>query len=199
MISCILLAISVSIDALTLGITYGIKHSRITKISNLIVFSIAFVSTSIAIFLGKHISKLFSPFVATIIGSALLILLGIYSASILNIVSLIRNIVYFKSDNKKSTYFILLLTLIVGIICAIYDSRNYILIISIMPLIINLLYAYILNQKDIVKIKKVFLFCSIVWIVYDFFVKAYVGLICNTLEMLSYVMYFVRRKKWELE
>ena len=60
MISCILLAISVSIDALTLGITYGIKHSRITKISNLIVFSIAFVSTSFAIFLGKHISRLFS-------------------------------------------------------------------------------------------------------------------------------------------
>ena len=55
MISCILLAISVSIDALTLGITYGIKHSRINKISNLIVFSIAFVSTSIAIFLGNHI------------------------------------------------------------------------------------------------------------------------------------------------
>ena len=79
MISCILLAISVSIDALTLGITYGIKHSRITKISNLIVFSIAFVSTSFAIFLGKHISRLFSPSLATFIGSALLILLGIYS------------------------------------------------------------------------------------------------------------------------
>lgn len=79
MISCILLAISVSIDALTLGITYGIKHSRITKISNLIVFSIAFVSTSLAILLGKHISRLFSPSLATFIGSALLILLGIYS------------------------------------------------------------------------------------------------------------------------
>ena len=79
MISCILLAISVSIDALTLGITYGIKHSRITKISNLIVFSIAFVSTSIAIFLGKNISKLFSPYVATFIGSVLLVFLGIYS------------------------------------------------------------------------------------------------------------------------
>ena len=72
MISCILLAISVSIDALTLGITYGIKHSKITKISNLIV-------TSIAIFLGNHISRLFSPLVATLVGSVLLIFLGIYS------------------------------------------------------------------------------------------------------------------------
>lgn len=79
MMSCILLAISVSIDALTLGITYGIKHSRITKISNLIIFSIAFISTSIAIFIGKHISSLFSPSFATFIGSSLLIFLGIYS------------------------------------------------------------------------------------------------------------------------
>ena len=93
MISCILLAISVSIDALTLGITYGIKHSRINKISNLIVFSIAFVSTSFAIFLGKHISRLFSPSLATFIGSALLILLGIYSI--------------YKSFNKNTALFIL--------------------------------------------------------------------------------------------
>ena len=35
MLHCILLAISVSIDALSLGVTYGIKHSRIRGISNL--------------------------------------------------------------------------------------------------------------------------------------------------------------------
>lgn len=91
MINCILLAISVSLDALTLGITYGIKHSRITKISNLIVFTIALVSTTIAIFLGKHISKLFSPTIATFIGSSLLVILGIYS-------------IYKSSSKNKTDY-----------------------------------------------------------------------------------------------
>ena len=123
------------------------------------------------------------------------ILLGVYSAGILNLVSLVRNIVYYKNTNKISTYSIIILTFLVGLICTIFDMKNYIFIISVIPLIINLLYAYSLSKKNIVLIKKVFLVCSIIWVIYDYFVKAYVGLICNSLEMLSYVMYFIRSKK----
>lgn len=123
------------------------------------------------------------------------ILLGVYSASILNLVSLVRNIVYYKNTNKISTYSIIILTFLVGLICTICDMKNYIFIISVIPLIINLLYAYSLSKPNIVLIKKVFLVCSIIWVIYDYFVKAYVSLICNSLEMLSYVMYFIRRKK----
>lgn len=123
------------------------------------------------------------------------ILLGVYSASILNLVSLVRNIVYYKNTNKISTYSIIILTFLVGLICTICDMKNYIFIISVIPLIINLLYAYSLSKNNIVLIKKVFLVCSIIWVIYDYFVKAYVGLICNSLEMLSYVMYFIRSKK----
>ncbi len=123
------------------------------------------------------------------------ILLGVYSAGILNLVSLVRNIVYYKNTNKISTYSIIILTFLVGLICTICDMKNYIFIISVIPLIINLLYAYSLSKKNIVLIKKVFLVCSIIWVIYDYFVKAYVGLICNSLEMLSYVMYFIRSKK----
>lgn len=123
------------------------------------------------------------------------ILLGVYSAGILNLVSLVRNIVYYKNTNKISTYSIIILTFLVGLICTICDMKNYIFIISVIPLIINLLYAYSLSKNNIVLIKKVFLVCSIIWVIYDYFVKAYVGLICNSLEMLSYVMYFIRSKK----
>lgn len=123
------------------------------------------------------------------------ILLGVYSAGILNLVSLVRNIVYYKNTNKISTYSIIILTFLVGLICTIFDMKNYIFIISVIPLIINLLYAYSLSKNNIVLIKKVFLVCSIIWVMYDYFVKAYVGLICNSLEMLSYVMYFIRSKK----
>lgn len=123
------------------------------------------------------------------------ILLGVYSAGILNLVSLVRNIVYYKNTNNISTYSIIILTFLVGLICTICDMKNYIFIISVIPLIINLLYAYSLSKNNIVLIKKVFLVCSIIWVIYDYFVKAYVGLICNSLEMLSYVMYFIRSKK----
>ena len=79
MLHCILLAISVSIDALSLGVTYGIKHSRIRGISNVIIFVIALLSTSISIFLGSNIAKLFSPDIALILGSTLLVILGLYT------------------------------------------------------------------------------------------------------------------------
>ena len=78
MLNCILLALSVSIDALSLGVTYGIKNSKISKFSNIIIFLIALVSTSLAMFLGMLVSIVFSPKLGTTIGSALLILLGIY-------------------------------------------------------------------------------------------------------------------------
>lgn len=123
------------------------------------------------------------------------ILLGVYSAGILNLVSLVRNIVYYKNTNKIRTYSIIILTFLVGLICTICDMKNYIFIISVIPLIINLLYAYSLSKNNIVLIKKVFLVCSIIWVIYDYFVKAYIGLFCNSLEMLSYVMYFIRSKK----
>lgn len=78
MLNCILLALSVSIDALSLGVTYGIKNSKISKFSNIIIFLIALVSTSLAMFLGILVSIVFSPKLGTTIGSVLLILLGIY-------------------------------------------------------------------------------------------------------------------------
>ena len=41
LLNCILLALSVSIDSLGIGISYGIKHTKISKISNFTLFSIS--------------------------------------------------------------------------------------------------------------------------------------------------------------
>ena len=122
------------------------------------------------------------------------ILIGVYSASILCIVSLIRNIIYYFKTNKLS-YFIIILVLIVGTITGIYVINNYGLIIPFLPLVINLIYTYVLSKNNIKFIKKGFLICSIIWIIYNYFIGAYIGLICNILEMFSYILYFKRLKK----
>ncbi len=122
------------------------------------------------------------------------ILIGVYSASILCIVSLIRNIIYYFKTNKLS-YFIIILVLIIGTITGIYDINNYGLIIPFLPLVINLIYTYVLSKNNIKFIKKGFLICSIIWIIYNYFIGAYIGLICNILEMFSYILYFQRLKK----
>ena len=90
-IKCILLALSASIDALGLGITYGIKKTKMSKSGNLIIFTTVFCLSGLSVFIGHYISTLFSPVVSAILGASLLILLGIYNI--------------FKSPNNTSTNF----------------------------------------------------------------------------------------------
>lgn len=78
LLNCIFLALSVSIDSLGIGISYGIKHTKISKISNFILFITSFIMTSFSIFVGNTISSLLSENFSIFIGSFLLILLGIY-------------------------------------------------------------------------------------------------------------------------
>ena len=90
-LKCIFLALSASIDALGLGITYGIKKTKMSKAGNLIIFTTLFCLSGISIFIGHYISILFSPIFAALLGSALLILLGIYNI--------------FKTQNNTTTNF----------------------------------------------------------------------------------------------
>ena len=75
----ILLALSASIDALSLGITYGIKKTKMSKTANIIIFTIVFVCSTIAILVGHFLSLLFSPAFSVLLGSSLLIMLGFYN------------------------------------------------------------------------------------------------------------------------
>lgn len=121
------------------------------------------------------------------------ILLNIYSASSLCLFALIRNIVYYF-NNKKLNKLIIILTFLIGIITTIFDAKTFPVLIAILPTLIHVSYAITLNNNHTKTIKKVFFICSCIWIIYDYFVKAYIGLICNTAEMLSYLYYFWRKK-----
>ena len=76
---CILLALSASIDALALGLTYGVKNTKMSTMSNIIIFTIVFISSSVSVLVGHYISILFSPTFSVFLGSSLLILLGLYN------------------------------------------------------------------------------------------------------------------------
>ena len=86
----ILLALSASIDALSLGITYGIKKTKMSKTANIIIFTIVFVCSTIAILVGHFLSLLFSPTFSVLLGSSLLIMLGLYNI--------------YKGLNKSNTF-----------------------------------------------------------------------------------------------
>lgn len=77
-IHSIIFAISSSIDSLGIGITYGIKNTKISFFSKIILFSISIVISFISIFLGNYLINILTENFANIIGGFLLFLIGIF-------------------------------------------------------------------------------------------------------------------------
>lgn len=78
MINYILLAISVSIDSLGIGITYGIRNTKIYLSSKIILFIMSVLITSLAVFLGSLICTILPSNFANYIGIFILIFLGFW-------------------------------------------------------------------------------------------------------------------------
>lgn len=78
MINSLFLAISSSIDSLGIGITYGIKNTKISKIGKIILFAISLIITYISIFFGNVIQYIFPNEFTNFFGCLILICMGIY-------------------------------------------------------------------------------------------------------------------------
>lgn len=75
-ISSIILAFSSSIDSLGIGITYGIKNTIISNTGKLLLFFISFVTALISLYFGNSIRIFLSEFMAKLLGSMILIIIG---------------------------------------------------------------------------------------------------------------------------
>lgn len=78
MLNSILLAISSSIDSLGIGITYGIKSTKISLIGKIILFVFSISITYFSILCGNLVQNIFSDFLTKLIGNSILIFMGIY-------------------------------------------------------------------------------------------------------------------------
>lgn len=74
----LILAISSSIDSLGIGITYGLKKTKLYKIDKIILFFISLFTTFLAGLLGNFLKHLLSHNICEFIGSAILICMGIF-------------------------------------------------------------------------------------------------------------------------
>lgn len=77
-ISSLLFGISANIDSFIVGASYGIKKSHISLAKSILISLITMAGTVISILLGTEIVAFIPAHAAEILGSALLILLGLY-------------------------------------------------------------------------------------------------------------------------
>ncbi len=76
MFSIILLAISLSMDAFSAGLVYGLRKIRILLPSKLLIAMFSVIYTSCALFAGKSLSKIIPLSVTKQLGVSILILMG---------------------------------------------------------------------------------------------------------------------------
>jgi putative sporulation protein YtaF len=74
----ILLAISLSIDALGVGIVYGLRKIKIPLFPKLTICIFSIIYSGIALTLGKTLSNILPPHVSKLIGVTILSLMGIW-------------------------------------------------------------------------------------------------------------------------
>lgn len=100
------------------------------------------------------------------------ILLGGISGAIINGVSCIRNILFYK--NKLNTFIKIIISIITIIITIKFNNLK---IIGLLPLISTLSYLWLMNTKNIIRFKLLIMFTMILWAIYDFSIKSYTSTI----------------------
>lgn len=134
----IILAISSSIDSLGIGITYGIKNTKITYSSKLILFEISFCVSIISIWFGDTVKNIFSDFYTKLIGTIILFLMGIFMIfqslhkedKFCNIEKSSKSLEPILEKEKIYSFFIKFLGITIQIIknpnCSDFDNSNLI-------------------------------------------------------------------------
>ena len=86
--SILILAISLSIDSFGVGITYGVRNTKIPLFPKLILFFISFLAVFCSVYICNILLNFFPIFFSKIFGTFLLIIMGIF--------------IIYQSQNKKA-------------------------------------------------------------------------------------------------
>ena len=77
-ISMLILAVSLSLDALGVGIAYGMKGVRVPLSSKMVICAFSILYSLVAILAGKSLADIFPPYASKIIGTSILLVMGLW-------------------------------------------------------------------------------------------------------------------------
>lgn len=147
-----------------------------------IIGCFAFIFFGIGLIQKKKEKTLVLQTIANIIYAIQYLLLNAYEAVIMNVINIIRGLIFHKNEknNKKTPIIVLILFIIIplGIGIYLYDG-----ILSLIPAFITIIYSVATYQNNMKVLRYMFLFTACVWIVFNVEVKAYSAVIGNIFEI----------------
>lgn len=152
---------------------------------------LAIITWVMSILLKNKKDIILSQIVANAIYSSEYAILKAYSAASMNFLSFIRLIIYyiFAKKDKKLSKFILVIFFILIMLLGIFTYNG---LLSIIPIIITLFYAYSLWQNNLKITRIIYIMAAVLWIYYNFQVGAFVGIVGNILEIIAGVFSLIK-------
>ena len=92
----------------------------------------------------------------------------------------------------KPSLIVLIIFELIAIVCGVFSWQN---IWSIIPIIVTLVYTYGLWQDNVNVIRVTTGVAGAGWTIYDIIVKAYVGAIQESSQLISAIIALIRDKK----
>lgn len=119
------------------------------------------------------------------------LLLGAFSAVASNIIGAIKNYVFYiyVKKNKDIPISILVIYILILLISGILTYTN---MLSIFPIVLSIMYAYGAWQSNLRIYRIISVFGAALWIIYNFSVGAYIGVIGNVMQFISAIIAIVR-------
>lgn len=106
------------------------------------------------------------------------IVLGGYTAVVVNAISIIRNLIAYKGKLTNNVSYILLI--LTAIFTLIFNNH---FIIGLLPLIGTIVFTLNLNNKNIAKLKLALSFSMLMWLIFDVYIQSYSSAIFDFLSM----------------
>lgn len=152
---------------------------------------IGFLFLLLSFWFKKKKQIIFMQIIANIFLSIHYWLLNAMSGSIICVFTVIRNIcLYDKKDKKTIIFYGIIFTMIFTFIGMImYDG-----LVSLIPTVATIFATYVLLKDDVNDIRLGNVLVSIMWIIYNFFVGSYIGIINETILTISNIAAFENYK-----
>ena len=157
-------------------------------IGNIFALSASLILACSGLVINKQ-KTIYMHCIQKILGIISNLILGGITGALMNLTSLIRNLFCYKHKlgiKKK------ILLIIIGATLTLCSKEPSPLIF--LPMIGTVTYTLLMDIKDIIKFKKLALVTTVMWFVYDIFIKAYAGAIFDFAYIITNTITIIRVK-----
>lgn len=119
------------------------------------------------------------------------LLLGAFSGAVSNAISTVKYIVFYinAKNKKKNSIWLVILFCLLSIVFGILTFSN---IYSVIPIITSLVFTVAIWQDNPVILRTIVVCCSLLWIIYNLSVGAYVSAVYSFVELVSALATMIR-------